>query len=85
MRVGDFLFEELYVVLDGPDEVDGLEVHQFLPDIFDLLDEVDVILVEFGLCVDDGDDAGGLMVEDESLHLGDVSENVVEVVLGDRQ
>ena len=41
------------------------------------------MLVQFGLGVDDGDDARGLGVEDEGFHVGDVCEDGVEVVLSD--
>lgn len=85
VRVGDFLLQQLYVVLGGSHEVDCLQVHQFLPHIFDLLDEIHVILVQFGLRIDDGYDARGFRIEDESLHLRNLPEDSIEVVLGNGQ
>lgn len=85
MGVLYFLFEEVDVFFGGADEVDALEVREAFLDVLDLLDEVDVIFVELGLGVDDRNDAGGLVIEDQSLHLGDFRKQGVEVVLRDRQ
>ena len=70
------------VVFGRSDEEDSLEMHKFFLDVLYLLDEIDIVFVQFGLGVDDGDDTRGLGVKDESFHFGDLAENGVEVVLG---
>jgi len=57
MRTGDFLFNLGDVFFIWPHKIDSLEVHELFSDVLNLLDEVDIVLVEFGLRVDDGDDA----------------------------
>lgn len=56
MRSRDFFLEDIQIFLGRSDEVNRLEMHQFLMDIFYLLDEVYIILVQLGLSVYDGDD-----------------------------
>ena len=59
MGIHDFLLDEIDVFFVGPYEVDGFEVHEFFSDVLYLLYEIDIVFVEFGLGVDDGDDARG--------------------------
>ena len=68
VRILELLPQEDNVLFGGSHEIDGLEVHQFFLDVLDLLYEVDIVFIEFGLSVDDGDDSRGLTVQDEGLH-----------------
>lgn len=83
------LLELRYNILDvfrrGSNKVDSLEMRQFLCGLFGFLDQVDIVLVELWLCVDDGDHGGGLLVQEEGFHAGNLAEDAVEVVLGDVQ
>ena len=56
MRILKLLSKENDVVFGRSDEVDGFKMHEFFLDIFYLLDKIDIIFIEFRLCVDDGDD-----------------------------
>jgi hypothetical protein len=68
VRILELLSQEDNILFGGSDEIDGLEVHQFFLDVLDLLYEVNIVFIEFGLSVDDGDDSRGLAVQDEGLH-----------------
>lgn len=84
-RIQQLFFDELHVLFGGPDEIDSLEVHEFFGRIIYLLYEIDVVLVEFGLGVYDGDDAGCLPIQEERLHLRYLRKDGVEVVFGNGQ
>lgn len=78
-----FLFEETDIFSSGPHKVHSLQMHQFLLDVFDFLDQVDIVFIEFGLSIDNGYDSRSLGIEHQSLHFGDLCEDGVEVVLSD--
>ena len=59
-------------------------MHKFLLDVLYFLDEIDIIFVQFRLGVNNGDNAGGLGIEDEGFHFSNLAKNGVEVVLGYR-
>ena len=52
------------ILFGGSDKKDSFQMHQFFLDIFDLLDEIDIIFVEFWLSVNYWDDAWSLRVQD---------------------
>ena len=56
VRILDLVFEERDILLGWSDEINTFEMHQFLPYIFYLLYEVDIILIQLGLSVHDRDD-----------------------------
>jgi hypothetical protein len=83
VRVLYLFFEEVDVLSSGTNEVDSFEVHEFLLYVLYLLDEVDIVFVELWLGVNDRDYTWSLRVEHERLHLCNLGEESVEVVLSD--
>lgn len=79
---GDDIF---YILSCGSDQIKCFEVGEFFCWLLDFLYEVNVVFIKFGLCVYDGDHGGGFPVEQKGFHAGDLSEDVVEIVLGDVQ
>ena len=79
----DLLFYQSYVFSGGSYEVYSLQMHEFFLDIFDFLDEINIIFVEFRLRIDDWDDTWGLWIQHEGFHFCDFTKNGIEVVFSD--
>jgi len=47
MRIRYFLFDGIYILFGGSDEIYSFEMHQFFRDIFDLLNEINIIFIQF--------------------------------------
>lgn len=62
VRVLKLLPEEADIFFGRPDKIDSFEMHYFFLDVLNLLDEVDIIFIEFGLSVYDRDDSRGLTI-----------------------
>jgi len=59
----DLLFDDNYVFSGGSYKVNTFQMHEFFFNIFDFLDEIDIIFVEFRLRVNDWDDTWGLRIQ----------------------
>lgn len=63
VRTGYFCSDNVDVFFGGTNKVDSFEVHQLLVDILDLLDQINIVFVEFRLRVNYGNNAGCFRVQ----------------------
>ena len=57
MRLLQRLSQKYEVVFGGSDKENSLQMHQLFLDVLYFLDEIDIVFVQFGLRVNNGDDA----------------------------